>query len=319
MIGIQITATHHHPKHRDVKGHGVFDRCRSVRSSRVELRELDSFLLCKCPYKSHRENRQVEVRGAPVNRSRTVGLGEDDDENAAAAAPGDEALLKMPDVDRHFHEYTSDKKGDTTNRRSAMARWGIGMMMWVGDQQNSKAVAFAMAKDLTSRDPKRVKYVAQKEGFQFEYPSESFVVAFDRTGGGTKDGALVSVGDFTRYIVVSVFQQQSQGIPASVASKGLDTESGYALCLDPVIQADSTIGFRVIEALMIPFTGNGPDHDDGKYSSNHYNGKQSGFAFEYQVSICRGDTVLEGKGGALRCQVRVMLYFLTLGVANMDL
>lgn len=273
-------------------------------STRITLQRLDSFRLLHISlYKSfrnpslHLEPRRVRV----AVKSRNVkdaqvdddfGLHIDNDDavclRQAARVPDSGLVQFKVDNTLDYHQT------NVTSRRSTIARWAMAVIMWVAGEQNCKAKA-----------SEKVKYVAQKEGFQFEYPSESFVVAFDRTGGGTKDGALVSVGDFTRYIVVSVFQQQqSQRIPGS-----LDAESGYALCLDPVIQADSTVGFRVIEALMVQPVGNSPAAAaaaaDGSYEDGR--NRKGVFAFEYQVSICRGDTILEGKGGALRCQVCVCI------------
>lgn len=128
------------------------------------------------------------------------------------------------------------------------------------------------------------RYVNQREGFEFRYPS-NWVVAFDRSGGN-KDGAVMSVGDFTKFMVVTVFRQV-ENIPEDVKRQGFTMESGDAVCIDPVAQNDITIGFLVERAELIPTDNN-----------------TSMFEFEYKHSICRGEKI-EAAGGVLRCNVRL--------------
>lgn len=123
-------------------------------------------------------------------------------------------------------------------------------------------------------------YRSSAHGFEFSYP-ESFVIAFDRTGKNIGDGAVVSVGDFKRFITVTVF---ASPVPAGVDGI-LDVETGYDICIRPIVESDTTLGFRVIREEM--------------------KGASGVFDFEYDHSICRGEQI-EGSGGLLRCIVRVL-------------
>lgn len=123
-------------------------------------------------------------------------------------------------------------------------------------------------------------YCSSSQGFAFSYP-ESFVIAFDRTSKNIEDGAVVSVGDFKRFITVTVFASHMP-----VEGNGfLDVETGYDVCIRPIVESETTMGFRVIR-------------EEIKDSSGL-------FDFEYDHSICRGEQI-ESSGGVLRCLVRVI-------------
>jgi hypothetical protein len=123
-------------------------------------------------------------------------------------------------------------------------------------------------------------YRSSSQGFAFSYP-ESFVIAFDRTSKNIEDGAVVSVGDFKRFITVTVFASH---MPVE-GNDFLDVETGYDICIRPIVESDTTMGFRVIREEM-------------KESSGV-------FDFEYDHSICRGEQI-ESSGGILRCIVRAI-------------
>lgn len=117
------------------------------------------------------------------------------------------------------------------------------------------------------------------EGFEFSFPN-GWVVAYDRSGG-RGDGAVVAVGDFTRFLVVSVFR--TVDVPDQVRKNGLDDASGRTLCLDSLAAAESTMRFKEIRS------------EAGANRKNQYD-------FEYEIETCRGE-IQEGSGGVLRCLV----------------
>lgn len=127
----------------------------------------------------------------------------------------------------------------------------------------------------------------QHQGFRFSYP-DSFVIAFDRTGSKTPKGngevALVSVGDFKKFITVTVFgsrMDDGEETPTSI----VDVDTGYDVCIRPIVESETTMGSRVIREEMKNVSGVGV------------------FDFEYDHSICRGEQI-ESSGGILRCIVR---------------
>lgn len=120
------------------------------------------------------------------------------------------------------------------------------------------------------------------EGFSFSYPG-TWVVAFDRSGG-RGDGAVTSVGDFTRFLVVGVFRERLQE-PQTI----LDDATGKMLCIQPQLEDLSTMRF--------------------KQSRSTASEDNSVYDFEYAVEVCRGE-IQEGAGGVLRCLVRsLFLYY----------
>ena len=111
------------------------------------------------------------------------------------------------------------------------------------------------------------------------------MLAYDRSSPrASSDGAVAAVGDFTRFLVVTVFR--GVDLPKDVVKNGLNEASGRALCLDPVLSSDSTERFQELRSEMS--TGGGG---------------LSAYDFEYEVDVCRGE-VQEGVGGVLRCLVR---------------
>lgn len=157
----------------------------------------------------------------------------------------------------------------------------IGSMHVLGQPHQAKA---------SSSGSLSKRFRSDEQGFSFSYP-ESFVVAFDRTKdimGGER--ALVSVGDFRKFITVTVF-----GSHRVKADQGdmLDVDTGYDMCIRPIVESDTTMGFRVVreEILVNAVTG------------------VRMFDFEYDHAVCRGETI-ESSGGILRCIVRVHLMFM---------
>ena len=140
---------------------------------------------------------------------------------------------------------------------------------------------------LATPTPSLPNTFTSSEGFAFDYP-DGWVKAYDRSGG-RGNGAVVAVGDFTSFLVVSVFR--TSDIPSDIRSKGFsDESSARALCLDVVAAADSTMRFKEIKGDL----GRGE------------NGKNV-FDFEYEIEICRGE-IQEGSGGVLRCLVRFIIF-----------
>lgn len=133
-------------------------------------------------------------------------------------------------------------------------------------------------------EPLTQTYRSSSQGFAFSYP-ESFVIAFDRTSKNIEDGAVISVGDFKRFITVTVFTSH---MPVEKGDGILNVETGYDMCIRPIVESETTMGFRVIREEM-------------KESSGV-------FDFEYDHSICRGEQI-ESSGGILRCIVRVMTIY----------
>jgi hypothetical protein len=117
------------------------------------------------------------------------------------------------------------------------------------------------------------------EGFEFSYPA-GWVVAYDRSGG-RGDGAVAAVGDFTKFLVVSVFR--TVDIPKDVKlDNGLTESVGHALCIDPLLKDDSTQSFKELA------------------SKSSGEGRQRYYDYEYEIEICQGE-IQEGSGGVLRC------------------
>jgi PsbP len=117
------------------------------------------------------------------------------------------------------------------------------------------------------------------EGFEFSYP-DGFVVAYDRSGG-RGDGAVAAVGDFTRFLVVSVLR--TVDIPKDInLENGLTESVGHSLCIDPLLKDDSTQSFNELR------------------SESNGEGRRSQYDYEYEIEVCRGE-IQEGAGGVLRC------------------
>ena len=122
------------------------------------------------------------------------------------------------------------------------------------------------------------RFESPSQGFTFAYPS-NFVVAFDRTQRNN-DGALLSVGNFTKFITVTVFSQQEN---VDLGNE-FNTNFGYELCVKPVVELPTTIGFSLLgERVSVDPVRHEPLYD-----------------FEYEHSICRGEKI-EAAGGILRC------------------
>jgi hypothetical protein len=122
------------------------------------------------------------------------------------------------------------------------------------------------------------RFESPSQGFTFAYPS-NFVVAFDRTQRNN-DGALLSVGNFTKFITVTVFSQQEN---VDLGNE-FNTNFGYDLCVKPVVESPTTIGFTLLSERM----SEDPERHEPLYD------------FEYEHSICRGEKI-ESAGGILRC------------------
>jgi hypothetical protein len=120
------------------------------------------------------------------------------------------------------------------------------------------------------------------EGFQFSYPA-GWVVAYDRSGGRMlrRDGAVAAVGDFTKFLVVSVFR--TVDIPKDInLDNGLTEFAGRSLCIDPLLKEDSTQSLNVLR------------------SESSGEGRRRQYDFEYEIEVCRGE-IQEQAGGVLRC------------------
>lgn len=92
---------------------------------------------------------------------------------------------------------------------------------------------------------------------------------------------MTVVGDFTKYQIVSVFR--TAVLPDKLKQEGLNADTGYELCLQPIATEDRTLRFTVLQSDLT-------QDDQGK--------KQ--FDFEYEVESCGGE-VIEGKGGDIMC------------------
>lgn len=186
-------------------------------------------------------------------------------------------------VPREHETWQTCSREDNVLGPTLDRRWLLGCMVAM-----TMPVGQALA-----REPLTETYRSSAHGFEFSYP-ESFVVAFDRTGKNIGDGAVVSVGDFTRFITVTVF---ASPVPAGVDGI-LDVETGYDVCIRPIVESETTLGFRVIREEM--------------------KGASGVFDFEYDHSICRGEQI-EGSGGVLRCIVRVFIYSVHVCMYLMDI
>ena len=154
-------------------------------------------------------------------------------------------------------------------RRSALALLACSTAALAPAEAPHPALAAAPTPPLTKT------FSSASDGFAFDYP-DNWVVAFDRSGrGGT--GAVVSIGDFTRYLVISVFRTAE--LPPDVRSRGLDVETGRALCLDPQAASESTMRFQQHRSEMAA---------------------PGQFSFEYEIESCRGE-IQEGARGVMRC------------------
>jgi len=123
------------------------------------------------------------------------------------------------------------------------------------------------------------KTFQSSEGFEFSYP-DGWVVAYDRSGG-RKDGAVAAVGDFTKFLVVSVFR--TVDIPKNInLDNGLTEFAGHSLCMDPLLKEDSTQSFNELR------------------SESTGEGRRRQYDFEYEIEVCRGE-IQEQAGGVLRC------------------
>ncbi|KAH7623916.1 hypothetical protein NADE_008730 [Nannochloris sp. 'desiccata'] len=117
------------------------------------------------------------------------------------------------------------------------------------------------------------------EGFEFSYPA-GWVVAYDRSGGRS-DGAVAAVGDFTKFLVVSVFR--TVDVPKDInVDNGLTELVGHSLCIDPLLKEDSTQSFKEL------------------LSESSGEGRRRQYDFEYEIEVCRGE-IQEQAGGVLRC------------------
>jgi hypothetical protein len=122
---------------------------------------------------------------------------------------------------------------------------------------------------------------AAQQGFSFSYPA-SFVIAYDRTQDTSRDGAIISIGNFTNTIhTATVFRQRVRdvGLPQT-------PEDAYKLCIQPLIDDASTTGFRLIQDSLFTTEDNAIMYE-----------------YEYEQSVCRGQEIVEGVGGVLRCTV----------------
>lgn len=125
---------------------------------------------------------------------------------------------------------------------------------------------------------KNWKSFSSREGFAFQYP-DSWVLAFDRSGG-KKDGAVVVVGDFRQsFLVVSVFRTVAVETLSDGGESFLTVEDGRRLVLDTLREDPTTMRFKEISA------------------SSTENGE---FDFQYELQTCVGE-IQEGSGGVVRC------------------
>lgn len=115
------------------------------------------------------------------------------------------------------------------------------------------------------------------EGFRFSFPS-GWVVAYDRSGG-RGNGAVAAVGDFSRFLVVTVFREviNINGDDVEHLNEGV----GRKLVLDGPASSQSTLRFTEIKSDMVV-------NDPTTYE------------FEYEIETCTGE-IEEGSGGVIRC------------------
>jgi hypothetical protein len=113
------------------------------------------------------------------------------------------------------------------------------------------------------------------EGFQFSFPA-GWVVAYDRSGG-RGNGAVAAVGDFSKFLVVTVFRQEIDD--GNVEQ--LDEAVGRKFVLEGPASSQSTLRFTDIKSAMVV-------------------NEPSIYEFEYEIETCMGE-IEEGSGGIIRC------------------
>lgn len=178
--------------------------------------------------------------------------------------------LPFQDASRKQNTYLELRDGVAWQRRSAIALLSCAVA-------TTLSPTLPAAASPSSAPPALTQSYTSSEGFQLSYPS-NWVVAFDRSGGRAT-GAVVSIGDFTRFIVVSVFRTVE--VPEAVRAKGLDEAAGRALCLESQAALESTMRFEQLRSEI---------------------GQHGAYDFEYTIETCRGE-IQEGVGGVLRCLV----------------
>lgn len=113
------------------------------------------------------------------------------------------------------------------------------------------------------------------EGFQFSFPA-GWVVAYDRSGG-RGNGAVAAVGDFSKFLVVTVFRQEIDD--GNVEQ--WDEAVGRKFVLQGPASSQSTLRFTDIKSAMVVK-------------------EPSIYEFEYEIETCMGE-IEEGSGGIIRC------------------
>lgn len=190
----------------------------------------------------------------------------------------------------HHHQH-----GDEMCRRSLILSW-LALGMWQPAAQGAAPVidhTEEQGQDEGSKkkmpytrghrqgNDRRTFASSGHQGFSFSYPA-SFVIAYDRTQDTSRDGAIISIGNFSNTIhTATVFRQRVRdvGLPQT-------PEDAYKLCIQPLIDDASTTGFRLIQDSLFTTKDNVIMYE-----------------YEYEQSVCRGQEIVEGVGGVLRCTV----------------
>ncbi|KAI8101927.1 hypothetical protein M9434_006989 [Picochlorum sp. BPE23] len=174
-------------------------------------------------------------------------------------------------------------------RRSLILSW-LAFGMWQPAAQGAPSTITHKEEEEQSKKKKNMSHKAEQgrrtfastaaqQGFSFSYPA-SFVIAYDRTQDTSRDGAIISIGNFTNTIhTATVFRQRVRdvGLPQT-------PEDAYKLCIQPLIDDASTTGFRLIQDSLFTTEDNAIMYE-----------------YEYEQSVCRGQEIVEGVGGVLRC------------------
>ena len=179
--------------------------------------------------------------------------------------------------------------GDRVCRRSLLLSWPSWMLalgMWQPAAQGAAAPSVALDQEKDG-NMYTFKSSLPGQGFSFRYPASDFVIAYDRTQDASRQGAIISIGNFTNTIHTATVFRQSTGdvrVPRT-------PEDAYKLCIQPLIDDASTTGFRLMQdSLMTTVDG------------------VAIYEYQYEQSICRGQEIVEGVGGVLRCTVRRVYY-----------
>jgi hypothetical protein len=196
-------------------------------------------------------------------------------------------IHRLPPVQARHHDvhHNDENSNDSANLASELNNLGIHRRSLLSLAATTAAAAAAtlggglLLPAAIAAPPALSQTFQSSEGFEFSYPS-GWIVAYDRSGG-RGDGAVAAVGNFSQYLLVSVFR--TVDIPKDVKlDNGLTESVGRALCIEPLLKDDTTQSFKELK------------------SESNGEGRRRYYDFEYEIEICKGE-IQEGAGGVLRC------------------